>query len=308
MESKTGLFITRAQPGLHSWHLDGIKQAYEQGITDVLIGIGSANKEFTSENPFTYDERREMIYRCKQELIDIQKVIVWPIPDFGNNEQRLNYIMTQFPPFDYIITGNPRVQQIFEKTGKKIIPIDIRKPIKASMLRNNICLGNYSELEKHLPKDVVEYLKSINAFSRLQSIMKSERITPKLTVDIVFLDNEWNIILVERKNEPLGKALPGWFVDYGEDPINAALRETKEETSANIHIKKLLGVRGKADRDPRGHAVTIAYQGEYIDGDIIAADDAKAIIRVKPEDIDTIDFAFPDHKEIVLEALKKDNQ
>jgi ADP-ribose pyrophosphatase YjhB (NUDIX family) len=39
--------------------------------------------------------------------------------------------------------------------------------------------------------------------------MKSERITPKLTVDIVFFDKEGNIILVERKNEPLGKALPG---------------------------------------------------------------------------------------------------
>jgi len=117
--------------------------------------------------------------------------------------------MTQFPPFDYVISGNPRVQQIFRKTGKTVIPLDIRKPIKSSMLRNNISLGNYCKLEKHLSKDVVEYLKTINAFSRLQAIMKSERITPKLTVDIVFLDKDGNIILVERKNEPLGKALPG---------------------------------------------------------------------------------------------------
>lgn len=303
METKTWLFITRAQPGLHSWHLDGIKQAHEQWITDILIGIGSANKEFTAENPFTYNERKEMIHRCEQELMDIQKVTIWPIPDFGNNEERLNYILTQFPHFDYVITGNPWVQQIFEKTGKKIIPIDIRKPIKASMLRNNIALGNYHELKKHLPQDVVNYLTEINAFSRLQSIMKSERITPKLTVDIVFLDKEGNIILIERKNEPLGKALPGWFVDYGEDPKDAAAREAKEETSANIHIEKLIGVWWKADRDPRGHAVTIAYQWEYVDGDILAADDAKAIVKVKPEDLNTIDFAFPDHKEMIIKAL-----
>ena len=303
METKTWLFITRAQPGLHSWHLDGIKQAHEQWITDILIGIGSANKEFTAENPFTYNERKEMIHRCEQELMDIQKVTIWPIPDFGNNEERLNYILTQFPHFDYVITGNPWVQQIFEKTGKKIIPIDIRKPIKASMLRNNIALGNYHELEKHLPQDVVNYLTEINAFSRLQSIMKSERITPKLTVDIVFLDKEGNIILIERKNEPLGKALPGWFVDYGEDPKDAAAREAKEETSANIHIEKLIGVWWKADRDPRGHAVTIAYQWEYVDGDILAADDAKSIVKVKPEDLNTIDFAFPDHKEMIIKTL-----
>lgn len=301
--NKTWLFITRCQPGLHSGHLDGIQQAQAQWITDVIIGIGSANKEFTSDNPFTYDERREMIHRCKQELIDISKITVWPIPDFGDNDTWLNYIMTQFPPFDYVISGNPRVQQIFQKTGKTVIPVDIRKPIKASMLRNNIALGNYHELEKHLPKDVVAYLKNINAFSRLQTIMKSERITPKLTVDIVFLDKEGNIILIERKNEPLGKALPGWFVDYGEDPKDAAAREAKEETSANIEINKLLGVRGKADRDPRGHAVTIAYQWEYIDGDIIAADDAQAIIRVQPKDLDLIHFAFPDHKEMIKKAI-----
>ena len=107
-------------------------------------------------------------------------------------------------------------------------------------------------------------------------------------------------------NEPLGKALPGWFVDYWEDPQDAAIRETKEEISANIHIKNLIGVRGKADRDPRGHAVTIAYQWDYIDGNILAADDAKAIIRINPKDIDTINFAFPDHKEMILEALKKE--
>lgn len=303
MKTKTWLFITRCQPGLHSWHLDGIKQAQEQWITDVIVGIGSANKEFTTENPFTYDERKEMIHRCQQELIDVQKIIVWPIPDFGDNDTWLNYILTQFPSFDYVISGNPRVQQIFQKSGKIVVPLDIRKPIKSSMLRNNIALGNYYELEKYLPQQVIQHLKNINAFSRLQSIMKSERITPKLTVDIVFLDKEGNIILIERKNEPLGKALPGGFVDYGEDPEDAAIREAKEETTANIHIDKLIGVWGKADRDPRGHAVTIAYQWMYDEGEIKAADDAKAIIKVQPKDIDAIHFAFPDHKEMILKAL-----
>ena len=63
-------------------------------------------------------------------------------------------------------------------------------------------------------------------------------------------------------------------------------------------------MRWKADRDPRGHAVTIAYQWEHVDGEIVAADDATAIIKVKPEDLDTVHFAFPDHKEMILESLK----
>ena len=55
------MFITRAQPGLHFGQVNGIKQGIAQGIEKVIVGIGSANKEFTSENPFTYDERKRMV-------------------------------------------------------------------------------------------------------------------------------------------------------------------------------------------------------------------------------------------------------
>jgi len=34
-----------------------------------------------------------------------------------------------------------------------------------------------------------------------------------------------------------------------------------------------------------------------------AGDDAKGIIKVDPKDLDTITFAFPDHKEMILKAL-----
>ena len=134
--------------------------------------------------------------------------------------------------------------------------------------------------------------------------MSIPSISPKLAVDMVFLDKEGNIILIDRKNEPLGKALPGGFVNYWEEPKDAAVRETKEETSATVEVEKLLGVWGKKDRDPREHVVTIAYKGKYIEWEIKASDDAKGIVRVKPEDLDTINFAFPDHREIIDAALK----
>lgn len=246
-----------------------------------------------------------MIHHCQNELMDIAKVTVTPIPDFGNNEKWLQYILTHCPHFDYVLSGNVRVQDIFKQTDKIVIPLKIRGAARSSTIRNQLALGNYSELEKSLPPAVIEHLKSINAFSRLKGIMQNELCTPKLAVDVVFFDKEGNLILIERKNEPLGKALPGGFVDYGEAPEIAASREAKEETSANVHIKELLGVRGKPDRDPRGHVVTLAYHGEYIDGELQAKDDAKSIIRIKPEDLDQIHFAFSDHKEIIEACLKK---
>ena len=71
--------------------------------------------------------------------------------------------------------------------------------------------------------------------------------TPYLTVDgIVEIydeqDNFQGIVLIQRKNEPIGIALPGGFVDVGESAEEAVIREMKEEISLDVTIKELLGV------------------------------------------------------------------
>jgi ADP-ribose pyrophosphatase len=60
-------------------------------------------------------------------------------------------------------------------------------------------------------------------------------------------------LLVERRYEPLGYALPGGFVEVGETVEEAVLREVKEETGLDAQIVKLLGVYSELNRDPRFH-------------------------------------------------------
>ena len=52
--------------------------------------------------------------------------------------------------------------------------------------------------------------------------------TPYLTVDLLIEAKGGGLVLIERKNPPIGWALPGGFVDYGESLEAAAIREAME--------------------------------------------------------------------------------
>jgi len=81
---------------------------------------------------------------------------------------------------------------------------------------------------------------------------------PLLTVDII-VEIGSRIILIERKNPPLGWALPGGFVDYGESLEAAARREAKEEISLDLERMEQFHTYSDPDRDPRHHTVTTVF-------------------------------------------------
>ena len=86
------------------------------------------------------------------------------------------------------------------------------------------------------------------------------------------------VLLIQRKFPPMqgAWAFPGGFVDRGEDPHDAALRELQEETGLIGTDAKLLMVMGDPDRDPRKHIVSIVYEIEVTEDQIPqAGDDAQ---------------------------------
>lgn len=129
---------------------------------------------------------------------------------------------------------------------------------------------------------------------------------PSVTTDIFIFDDDFNFILIKRRNDPYKDcwALPGGFVEYGETVESAAMREAKEETSIDVELKDLVNVYSEPDRDPRGHTITIAFTAK---GDFLtrkADDDASDIDIFSPEDLDEINIAF-DHDKIIKDCLNK---
>ena len=132
--------------------------------------------------------------------------------------------------------------------------------------------------------------------------------TPYLTTDgIVEIYNTseklLGIVLIQRKNVPLGLALPGGFVDIGESTETALLREMKEEISLDVEIIELLGIYSEPTRDKRFHTVSAVYVCKAY-GQPIGADDAKEASIVKLDDLELNKLVF-DHGDILKDYLKK---
>ena len=122
---------------------------------------------------------------------------------------------------------------------------------------------------------------------------------PPVAADVIAEIGD-KIVLIERKNFPLGWAIPGGFVDFGETVEQAAMREAREEISLEVEIRALLGVYSRPDRDPRGHTITIVYVARA-SGEPRAADDAKTVGLFDPRKPPSA-LAF-DHAEILADYV-----
>jgi 8-oxo-dGTP diphosphatase len=130
---------------------------------------------------------------------------------------------------------------------------------------------------------------------------------PMLTTDVVVLAGAAEtprVLLIQRGNSPFAGswALPGGFVEEGEQVVQAVSRELAEETGLRIDASslELLGVYDTPGRDPRGWTVSVVYLARVPGESMVAgADDASDARWFSVEELPELAF---DHELILADA------
>ena len=129
-------------------------------------------------------------------------------------------------------------------------------------------------------------------------------LNPKPTAAVV-IQQDNKILFVKRKYEPQKGAwsLPAGFVEYDESVHQAGVREVREETNLTIKIKRLLDVHSSFE-NPDKHVLVVGFEGELIDGELKAGDDAE---DVRFFDIDNLpeNIAWHCHLHFVNKVIRK---
>jgi ADP-ribose pyrophosphatase YjhB (NUDIX family) len=125
----------------------------------------------------------------------------------------------------------------------------------------------YSEL-LHVPAGAI----------RARFLSELGYITPKIGADAAIFNQSGEILLMERADGS-GWCLPCGWVEPNEKPIEAVVREVREETGLEIEVKRLVGVFTRMPSAKNGpHTmVAVVHLCKILDGELTLSHEGSAL-------------------------------
>ena len=164
---KRAIFIGRFQP-FHNAHLVDVKKVLKE-VDEVIIAIGSSQEKNTLDNPFSYNERKQMIINALKSN-KIKNYKIYPIPDLYNDKKWVDYIKKNLPSYEFVYSGNLWTLKCFKKFDSKVKKIKLIKGISSTIIRNKIVKDkNWQSL---VPKEVADYIRKINGVEMVKRVYR----------------------------------------------------------------------------------------------------------------------------------------
>jgi ADP-ribose pyrophosphatase YjhB (NUDIX family) len=107
----------------------------------------------------------------------------------------------------------------------------------------------------------------------------------------VLVERDGEVLLVRRRLSPRQGlwTFPAGFVDFGEDPAEAAARECQEETGLTVEVIGLLDVIAGREHE-HGADVIIVYRARLVEGELRADDDVDQAAFCSPDALPPLAF------------------
>lgn len=159
------LLIGRFQP-FHNGHLHLIK-TLSTTYHEIIIGVGSSQYSHTADNPFSYDERREMIARSL-DTAGITNYRIIAIPDIHDPPHWVDHVLTYVTDFDVVITNNPETSRLFTTHGYQVkrTPLYKRDQYSGHEIRRRLATGGrWAPL---VPPPVADIIREIHGQDRFK--------------------------------------------------------------------------------------------------------------------------------------------
>ena len=331
----TLVLIGRFQP-LHNAHLEIIKRC--TALTDNLVIItGSAKQPRTYKNPFTSQEREQMIKAATgglsmrihveenidtmyndqawavrvQGIVSKYRILGTKTAIIGHKKDDSSFYLDMFPQWDYV-----DVEEIEPLSAVNIRDLYFKRNANMAFIKGVVPESTFVYLDAF--KDTAEYEQIIREREFVENYKKQYASLPYppifSTADSVVICSG-HVLMIKRRAEP-GKglwALPGGYVNANTDKtvLDAAIRELREETLIKVPAPVLRGsivdnrVFDAVDRSPRGRIITHCFKIQLPDGElpkVKGSDDAEKarwvpIAEVKSEE------CFEDHYDMVMWAV-----
>lgn len=162
-----GLLIGRFQP-FHLGHLAAVKFALGQ-VERLSIGIGSSNKSGEKRNPFTADERREMILQSVDKS-ELEKIEIYYIPDVDDHARWTHHVDSIVPKYDVVFSNDDFTQRLYRERGIRVIEVPLRQREILSGTDIRAKIASDSAWDDLVPEGTKNVLLKINAKSRLKNL------------------------------------------------------------------------------------------------------------------------------------------